>query len=302
MKSPLKVVSVLFFLSISASLTAFQTAEVSNFMNCSEDSCTKEINKMEQLARRGSPEANYIMATLYLYGEIVEKNERKAESLFKRAAVDGGMAEAYYMLAQMYKHGWGVNKDSEMVERYTQKALNGGSTSAKFDAAVKYLQDKDLSTEDLNTAVEYLSQLSKKRNNGASYLLGEIYLEGYKHIEADPDKGLDLMKKAARQGNLSARGKLREMASLAKTEEERNRIAPPDDPSIEVIQVTAVPQNMAEYLDFYVDSIESQKIYDGRSVFRTGRACTGNNGCQVSGGDTFFLSNGGSEGGSSGGN
>lgn len=197
------------------------------------------------------------------------------------------MAEAYYMLAQMYKQGWGVNKDQDLVAHYTEKALLGGSTSAKYDTAVAYLQNKEISTEDLNTAVDYLSQLSEKRNNSASYLLGKIYLDGYKHIKADPDKGLDLTIRAAQQGNSFAKAKLREMTSLAKTSEERNRIARVQDTSVEVIQVIAQPQNMADYLEFYVNAIEDQKIYDGRGMFRTARACAGN-GCYVTTNDTFF--------------
>lgn len=69
MKSLLKVISILCVLSFCGSLSATHTSDINSFMNCSEQSCAKEINKMQQLARRGSPEANYIMATLYLYGE-----------------------------------------------------------------------------------------------------------------------------------------------------------------------------------------------------------------------------------------
>lgn len=254
-----------------------------SFFNCSENDCSKQLNELKKLARRGSPEANYILATLYLYGESVEKNERKAISLYKRAA-EAKLSEANFMISQIYNKGLGVTKNPRKANRYLRKAIAGGSTSAIYQKAVLTLRNEHMSEEDTKEAVESLEEIAARKHVEASYLLGEIYLNGFKSIKADKTKGVEYLGQSAKYGYRRARDKMAEVGIVPKA-----TAAATGDEDIETINVSAAPQNLSEFLNSYAEMINSQKIYDDRSIFNIGKACEGNNGCQVASGDVFFL-------------
>lgn len=281
-------------LASSFSLSA-KDIQVSQFLNCEDAQCEKELDQMRAFARRGSPEANYIMGTLYLYGEGVDKDEKKAKGYFQRAA-ENGLAESRYMIAQMYKHGMGVEKDPKLAQEYLEEAAEENSISAKFDVAIQQLNQEN---GDLQKAVKYLETAASRRNADASFILGKLYMSGYKGIAADEEQGKDHLLAAAKRGHRGAQQLMEEIRKTASVEEKEKFVwAEPED-DVEVITVVGQPQTLMEYLDWYSDGIESQKIYDGRSVFRTGRACNGKNGCQ-SYKPTDIITSGGSAGGTAG--
>ena len=276
-----KIITVAGMLAVT-SLFGSAQANDNGFLNCTAENCEESVREMGKFARRGSPEANYIMATLYLFGEYVEKDEEKARAYYQRAA-EFGFHQAYYMLSKIYQQGLGVETNPELAVKYLQKAADGRSSDAEYELAIRLLQGDGVQ-KDISAAIEYLDQASQKRHADANFLLGKILINGYESIPADPEQGLEKLTFAARQGNQLARQLLQEMRPNSRTKAGKELERKLPEEGVEVITVTAQPTNLEEYLGWYADIIKTQKIYDGRSVFRTGHACTRGSGCSISGG------------------
>ena len=63
-------------------------------------------------AKLGNPKAAYNLALLYLDGQTLPQDLKRAAELL-RVAADAGNPEAQYALATFYKEGTGVEKDIE---------------------------------------------------------------------------------------------------------------------------------------------------------------------------------------------
>ena len=84
-------------------------------------------------AKLGNPKAAYNLALLYLDGQTLPQDVKRAAELF-RIAADAGNPEAQYALATFYKEGTGVPKDIEKAVRLLQAA----SLADNVDAEVEY--------------------------------------------------------------------------------------------------------------------------------------------------------------------
>ena len=84
-------------------------------------------------AKLGNPKAAYNLALLYLDGQTLPQDVKRAAELL-RVAADAGNPEAQYALATFYKEGTGVEKDIEKAVRLLQAA----SLADNVDAEVEY--------------------------------------------------------------------------------------------------------------------------------------------------------------------
>jgi TPR repeat protein len=84
------------------------------------------LNKAHAL---GNPKATYALATWYLFGKYVKKDNKKAVELLQ-LATKGNLSEAYYDLAVCYEKGKGikVNKKQAFLN-YLSSALLGDKQS-----------------------------------------------------------------------------------------------------------------------------------------------------------------------------
>jgi uncharacterized protein len=94
---------------------------------------------MLRLAGRGGAvnreEAAYNLALLYLGGETLPQDVRRAAELM-RVAADAGNPEAQYALATFYKEGTGVPKDAEKAARLLQAASMADNVDAEVEYAI----------------------------------------------------------------------------------------------------------------------------------------------------------------------
>ena len=84
-------------------------------------------------AKLGNPKAAYNLALLYLDGQTLPQDVKRAAELL-RIAADAGNPEAQYALATFYKEGTGVPKDLDKAVRLLQAA----SLADNVDAEVEY--------------------------------------------------------------------------------------------------------------------------------------------------------------------
>lgn len=80
---------------------------------------------LQKSSKLGCPDADYALATWYLFGRHFARNVRKGNQLLKRAA-KAGNRDACYNLAISYDNGFEVSKNHERAfELYLEAAMRG---------------------------------------------------------------------------------------------------------------------------------------------------------------------------------
>ncbi len=95
------------------------------------------LEELRPLAAAGDPGALAMLGTLFLYGNGVEKNEKKAAALFRRAA-EGGLAFAQVAFGIMLRDGKGVEKDEKAAFDWLLKAAKQDNYTAQLWLAALY--------------------------------------------------------------------------------------------------------------------------------------------------------------------
>lgn len=127
-------------------------------------------------AKAGNPNAQYILASLYLKGEGVEKSNETAAKWF-RAAAEGGMAAAQYAMGVLYAQGIGVEKDPVEAALLFQKAADQGYVQAITQSGIAYLEGRGVA-RDPAKAKRFLERAAESNEVNAMYTLGRMYETG----------------------------------------------------------------------------------------------------------------------------
>lgn len=142
----------------STSVFAYQTNEIST-QSCLTDECSKHFKQVRYLAKRGYSDAEGILASMYLNGYGVEKNNDKGIKWLKKSA-DAGNVYYRSALGMMYLTG-------ELLVQDLHKSL-------------ELLMGKDYINQSgegsHNNALQYLEAKSMRGDERATYLLG-TYLQ-----------------------------------------------------------------------------------------------------------------------------
>jgi TPR repeat protein len=93
------------------------------------------VKLLASSAKLGNPKAAYNLALIYLEGQTLPQDVRRAAELL-RVAADAGNPEAQYALATFYKEGTGVEKDLEKAVRLLQAASLAGNVDAEVEYAI----------------------------------------------------------------------------------------------------------------------------------------------------------------------
>ena len=93
------------------------------------------VKLLASSAKLGNPKAAYNLALLYLDGQTLPQDVRRAAELL-RVAADAGNPEAQYALATFYKEGTGVPKDLDKSVRLLQAASLAGNVDAEVEYAI----------------------------------------------------------------------------------------------------------------------------------------------------------------------
>ena len=127
-------------------------------------------------ARKGTPVAQYLVASMYEEGRGALKSETLAASWYKLAA-DQGDGESQYALALQHLDGRGVVQSAERAAKLLKQAADGGLTSAMNRLGTLYLQGQGVK-RDATRAVVLFKQAAKAGHLSARYNVGRAYLQG----------------------------------------------------------------------------------------------------------------------------
>lgn len=216
--------------------------EVESWLNSAKDS-SKGVISIKLLADSGDSWAQRILATMYLKGDYVEKNEDKALNLMRKAASSGnitakkqlvdiliktgdrkydrelfmtrlelaeeGEKTAMIRLAGMYLHGRGVERDPNESLRWARTAVDGGAGTD----GEKQLVDSLMAVGTQECVTEAFTLRKKLAENGeviSQRNLADMYLLGEGTAE-DKDAAIRWYKEAARAGDKYSKEKIKDL-------------------------------------------------------------------------------------------
>jgi len=96
---------------------------------------------LRKAAEQGDPEAQFCLGVVYMNGQGVPKDEKRAVEWYRRAA-EQGLSEAQLNLGNMYADGRGVAKDEVCAVEWYWKAAEQGSTEAQDSLGIFFEKDR----------------------------------------------------------------------------------------------------------------------------------------------------------------
>ncbi len=136
----------------------------------------RDAAPFEAAAARGDASAQNDLGKLYLRGEGVRRDLKKAVELF-RASADQGLAEAEYHLAMLHEAGRGVPLDLEAAAGYYRRAAEKGLAKAQYCLASAYAYGRGVARND-GESLRWLREAAQGGDGLAQYALGLRFQNG----------------------------------------------------------------------------------------------------------------------------
>lgn len=145
-------------------------------------------------AEAGDVEAMYELAVLYhaVDEEDGLNPEAKAHYWFTKAA-EAGWADAVYFLGVFHEHPWGfdvVEHDMDEAIEFYKKAIEMGSILAKYEMGWRYLQGWKNVDQDVSKGLQLLEEAAKADN----YQACERLFGYYRYQAKDYEKAMQYAK------------------------------------------------------------------------------------------------------------
>lgn len=237
---------------------------------CESASCEKLFKKLKKYANWGNPEAQVLVATAYLTGNGLEKNHQLAVRHLRKAILSGSN-RARWMMSYLYQNGLGIDQDLQQAERLLDKAAKYKFPPALFQKSVEMINFETMNNDE---AVTMLEIAAKKNHKASMYLLAKMYQHG-KGISADQFSSAKLYKKLAFSGYRDSHQQLKSVLSELKENKNNPEKMQTFVSETEIIEVIGHKWNMELALEYKVEKISKNNIYDGKSFgsHLRGRTC-----------------------------
>ncbi|MCW8833696.1 MAG: sel1 repeat family protein [Colwellia sp.] len=225
---------------------------------CLTEECKRSFRKLKNFARKGSTEAQVVIAIAYLTGNGLEKNPEKAVRNLKKAKRSGS-ARAAWTLSYLYTKGIGVSKDTEQANELLQYALDKNFGPALFQKASEIL---DLSKKENEEAIFLLKKSISTSNKNATYLLAQMYEFG-EGVEQNIEQALKLYSQLKFSNYKDSQQRYEKLFSDYKGDPKLISLSQGLDPSIETITVSGAKWDLQKTLTTLVHYLDSSGLYDG---------------------------------------
>lgn len=121
---------------------------------------------LDILAKAGHPEACYMLAAYYLYGEYVPRDPQKALDYAYRAIKYVSHPRTCLLLAAMNYEGIGMERDRRQANVWVQRAeQQAQSDPTVYVLLAEYFQDGYIINRDVEKAAHYAHMAEKVREN-----------------------------------------------------------------------------------------------------------------------------------------
>jgi len=145
---------------------------------------------------------------MYADGEAVVQNKEKAQQYYAQA-LDGFLKleksdraddNLLYKFGRMYRYGLGTDEDIPKALEYFSRSAKHGNINAKRMIAIEQLSGEHI-PQDVNKAVETLTELAENGDAVSAYRLGKLYLFGAAGIECNVPQAIQWLTQSAEDGN-----------------------------------------------------------------------------------------------------
>lgn len=159
-------------------------------------------------AEQGLPYAAYAVAQMYANGEAVLQDESKSQQYYAQALAgflkieesDRADDNLLYKLGRMYRYGLGTDENISKALEYFTRSAKHGNINARRMIAIEQLSGQYI-PQDVNKAVETLTELAENGDAVSAYKLGKIYLFGVAGIERNLELAMQWLTQSAEDGN-----------------------------------------------------------------------------------------------------
>lgn len=138
---------------------------------------------LRKAAEEGLPQAQMLLAELYLQGMGVPRDPA-AGATWLRQAAEQNYPHAGCALARLYRDGTGVSRSLDEAARWFRREAEAGCTTAMFALAVGLLTRESASPADRDEAMRWLRASASRGLVQAQSRLGELLSDG---IVLEPD-------------------------------------------------------------------------------------------------------------------
>lgn len=163
-------------------------------------SSSEKSKGIQQQAKAGDAESQYILSNMYAQGLDVEKDFKKAFEWVKKSA-EQGYAAAEFNLASMYDVGEGVEQNFKKAAYWYTKVAEKGEAAAAYNLALMYEAGEGLE-EDKIKAFSWLEAAILMGFNEAKIARDELSSTlSPEQITLAEEKAMNLINRLNRQKN-----------------------------------------------------------------------------------------------------
>ncbi len=135
------------------------------------------LKEFRLLAKRGDATAQYLLGSMYDFGEGVVQNHKEALNWYRKAA-DQGDPSAQQLVATMYEDGSGVTQNYNEAMKWYRKAADQGDAGAQFRLGfLGYAKGQGV-TQNYNEAMKWYRKAADQGHVPAQVNLGLSYARG----------------------------------------------------------------------------------------------------------------------------
>lgn len=168
------------------------------------------IEYLAKAAEQNNVSAQYKLGSMYLENKLVEADPLKGIN-YLYAAAEQNHIYAQYKLGLLFLKGEIAGADYQKALHFFTSSAAQGNQFAQYQLGLIYLKGEVTRTNVIR-AVNYFDKAAQQDNHFAMYQLGKLYYYGLEgHLEADKEKGLDYLSKAAGKGNEYAEAMLEQI-------------------------------------------------------------------------------------------
>ena len=166
---------------------------------------TEAAEWYRKAVEQGYIKAQFNLGKLHELGYGVTKDYIEAVSWYRKAA-EQEHPEAQYHLGKMYEQGYGVTKDYKEAVIWYRKSAEHGNPAGQY--MLGYMYHKGLGGwKNYDKGIEWLLKSAEQGLAHAQYNLGLLY----EYEESDLRKAKKWYRKAAKQGDIRAIDRLKEL-------------------------------------------------------------------------------------------
>lgn len=179
-----------------------------------ESSCydiSEGMNYAVEFAENGNDLVQFTLAQLYYHGSKISKDDSKAYYWYKCSAEQNNSG-AQCMVGYMILNGLTVDVNIPLAIGWFEKAAQNGDIEAMANLYCIYSGQFGEKYYDNAKFLTWLSLACQSGDAPSQYLLGTIYFNNANGDDEIMQKGIELIRKAASQGNENAVAFMRKLA------------------------------------------------------------------------------------------